>query len=129
MDPPIACLDARGSAEEVDRRARSAATGARELPQLVAQTMTARESILGGIRGALRRTAGQDPGPPPGIALRIPQQSTADRAALFKQRFEKLAGHCFFAPTPDAAADYVRTLLDGRSEEHTSELQSLAYLV
>jgi L-lactate utilization protein LutC len=76
--------------------------------------MTARESILGSIRGALNRTAGQDPGPPPPVSLRIPQQDAADRAALFAQRLEKLAGKCFFAPTPDAAADCVRTLLDGK---------------
>ena len=76
--------------------------------------MTARESIMGSIRSALRRTAGQHPGPLPGVALRIPRQSAADRAALFAQRLEKLAGHCFFAPTPIAAADYVRTLLDGK---------------
>jgi L-lactate dehydrogenase complex protein LldG len=76
--------------------------------------MTARESILGGIRTALSRTTGQDPGSPPPVSLRIPHQDTADRAALFAQRLEKLAGKCFFASTPDAAADYVRTLLDGK---------------
>jgi hypothetical protein len=76
--------------------------------------MTNRESVLGSIRGALRRTAGQDPGPPPPASLRIPQQDASDRAALFAQRLEKLAGRCFFAPTPDAAADYVRTLLEGK---------------
>src|SRR5260370_28219057 len=76
--------------------------------------MTARESILGSIRTALSRSAGQSPGPPPDVALRIPQQDPSDRAALFAQRLGKLAGHCFFAPTPDAAADYVRTLLDGK---------------
>ena len=76
--------------------------------------MTARESILGSIRAALRRTAGQDPGPPPPVAMRIPQQDGADRAALFAQRLEKLAGHCFFAATPDAAADYVRKRMDGK---------------
>jgi L-lactate utilization protein LutC len=80
----------------------------------MAQTMTARESILGSIRAALSRTAGQDPGPPPAVALRITQQDPADRAALFAQRLEKLAGNCFFAPTATAAADYVRTLLDGK---------------
>jgi L-lactate utilization protein LutC len=77
--------------------------------------MTARESILGGIRGALNRTAGQDPGPLPRVSLHTPQQDAANRAALFAQRLEKLAGHCFLAPTPEAANDYVRTLLDGKS--------------
>ena len=76
--------------------------------------MTARESMLGSIRTALSRTAGQDPGPPPPVTLRIPQQDALDRAALFAQRLEKLAGRCFFAPTPAAAADYVRRLLDGK---------------
>jgi L-lactate dehydrogenase complex protein LldG len=76
--------------------------------------MTARESILDSVRAALGRTAGQDPGPPPRVALNIPQQDLADRAALFAQRLEKLAGCCFFAPTPAAAADYVGTLLDGK---------------
>src|ERR1700730_5741950 len=111
LDPPTALLDARGPAEEVDQPTRSASTGAGELPQLVAQTMTARESILDSVRAALGRTAGQDPGPPPRVALNIPQQDLADRAALFAQRLEKLAGCCFFAPTPAAAADYASKLL------------------
>ncbi|MDP8980607.1 MAG: lactate utilization protein [Acidobacteriota bacterium] len=76
--------------------------------------MTARESILGSIRTALNRRAGQNPGPPPAVAPCLPVQTPADRAALFAQRLEKLAGHCFFAPTPAAAGDYVRALVQGK---------------
>jgi L-lactate dehydrogenase complex protein LldG len=76
--------------------------------------MSARESILGSIRAALNRRAGQHPGTLPEIAPHIPAQTPADRAALFAQRLEKLAGHCFFAPTRADAGDYVRTLVQGK---------------
>src|SRR5687767_15450082 len=60
--------------------------------------------------------------------IRRPPRSTLFPTTLFRSHLHALAG-AFGEQPHDAPAGVVTAEDEGRSEEHTSELQSLAYLV
>jgi L-lactate dehydrogenase complex protein LldG len=76
--------------------------------------MTARESILGEVRSALGRTAGQTPGPVPEPRIRIPEVPVEVRIEAFCAHLTKLAGKTYLANSPSQARDYVSELIGGK---------------
>jgi L-lactate dehydrogenase complex protein LldG len=73
-----------------------------------------REAILHKVRTALGRSVGQPPAPAPPPYLRIPAGAREERIASFFRAVELLAGKTFRANTPDAARDYVESVVAGR---------------
>jgi len=87
-------------------RARLAQTRNEVLSRIVArakEAMTSRDAILGRVRDALGRKAGDlIPAPPP-VRLAVPDMDLAARISAFRERFEALNGNCGWFPTRDAA--------------------------
>jgi len=81
--------------------------------------MTAREQILGDVRRALKRTAGQPPlfeaAPLPAPALRIPPNDRNRYAELFGQKLENLGGKCFRVRDTLAVVPAIAELLAQKS--------------
>ena len=76
--------------------------------------MNAREAILGRVRAALGRRAGDgapDIGPP---RLAITDIGVEDRIAMFSLALEKLAGKAFVAQSWDQAGESVTSVIGGR---------------
>jgi L-lactate dehydrogenase complex protein LldG len=87
--------------------------------------MNARETILGRVRTALGRRAGDavpDVGPP---RLSIPILAMQERIALFSTALEKLAGKSFVAESCEQAREYVTSLIAARTaiSSHSAILQ------
>ena len=76
--------------------------------------VSAREAILGRVRGALGRPAGTAVEPPPAVRLRIPEVAIEQRIEWFCTALEKLNGRCHVAASMNEARDYVRALGDGK---------------
>jgi L-lactate dehydrogenase complex protein LldG len=76
--------------------------------------MTAREQILGDIRKALNRPAGQPPTLPT-PTLRIPRWDRSFSADLFVQKFEALGGKAFRVRDTSAVVPAVAELLTQKS--------------
>jgi len=74
--------------------------------------VTSREQILGDIRTALGRKAGQTPVPLGDALLRGPRMDRELYAQTFVQRFEKLAGKAFIVPDAAAVEPQLSSLLD-----------------
>ena len=76
--------------------------------------MTSREAILGEVRSALGRTAGQAPGPVPEARIRIPEVAVEARIERFFACLTKLAGKVHLANSPAEAQNYVSELIGGK---------------
>ena len=76
--------------------------------------MTSRESVLQKVRGALGRSAGQQPPPLPSPLIQAPASDQLHNADRFVTAFEKLAGKAFRVSGPGDVAGAVRELLAGR---------------
>jgi len=74
-----------------------------------------RDHILHRVRTALGRSAGQDPGPPPPVRLRIPEVPMEARAASFITRLETLAGKAQRVPSMEAAREAVAAAIVGKT--------------
>ena len=86
-----------------------------ELSRAVAGTMRAREAMLGRIRSALGRKAGDPPpelGPP---RINVPSIELDTRVAMFSAALEMLAGKPFVAGSYEDARNYVESVIGGRS--------------
>lgn len=81
--------------------------------------MTAREQILGDVRRALKRAAGQHPrfdaAPLPAPVLRIPQLDRNPSVDLFVQKLETLGGKCFLVRDVAAVIPAIAPLLTQKS--------------
>lgn len=77
--------------------------------------MTAREEILQSVRAALGRAPNASPPEPPPVRLRIPEASLDSRIATFTERLEALAARVVHVPTPEAARDFVESLITGKA--------------
>ena len=81
--------------------------------------MTAREEILGNVRRALKRAAGQPPqfeaAPLSAPALRIPLMDRNHYAELFGQKFENLGGKSFRVPDTRAVVPAISEVLAQKS--------------
>ena len=77
--------------------------------------MTSREAILGRVRTALGRKAGDPVPEPPPLRLVVPQMSVEVRIATFGERFEALNGKLRVVPTREAARVAVDEILNGRA--------------
>jgi L-lactate dehydrogenase complex protein LldG len=81
--------------------------------------MTAREQILGDVRKALKRAAGQPPlseaAPLSAPTLRIPRSDRNLYADLFVQKFENLGGKAFRVRDASAVVPAIAELLDRKS--------------
>jgi L-lactate dehydrogenase complex protein LldG len=84
---------------------------AKEAPLMSAS----RDHILHLVRTALGRSAGQDPGAPPPVRLRVPEVSMDARAASFITRLEALAGKAQRVASMDAAREVVSAAIAGKS--------------
>ena len=77
--------------------------------------MTSRDAVLGRVRDALRRKAG-DPAPaPPPARLNVPAMDASTRIATFRERFEALNGKLRVVATPEAVLKAVEEILGGRA--------------
>jgi L-lactate utilization protein LutC len=76
--------------------------------------MTSRESVLQKVRGALGRSAGQQPPPLPSPLVRVPDSDKLHNANRFVTAFEKLAGKTFRVGGTGDVAGAVRELLAGK---------------
>ena len=54
-----------------------------------------RETVLHKVRTALGRSAGQDPGEPPPVRIRIPEVDMAERVRPVLRELEALAGKTY----------------------------------
>lgn len=81
--------------------------------------MTAREQILGDIRAALKRAAGQPPrsetAPLPAPTMRIPRSDRSLYTNLFVQNFEKLSGKPFVVRNTAAVVPALAELLANKN--------------
>jgi L-lactate dehydrogenase complex protein LldG len=81
--------------------------------------MTAREQILGNVRTALKRAAGQPPlstaAPLPAPTLRIPRSDRSLYTDLFVQNLEKLAGKAFVVRNSAAVVPVLSGLLANKN--------------
>ncbi len=73
-----------------------------------------RDQLLHKVRTALGRSAGQEPGPPPPVRIRIPQIERTERIAMFRRQLELLAGKTESVRSYSDAAGYVERVLAGR---------------
>ena len=74
-----------------------------------------REAVLGRIRNALERKAGQEPPPLPATRLQSRNLSSLERVELFVQRFQKLNGKPMRVRSRAEAAAAVRALISGNT--------------
>jgi len=75
-----------------------------------------REAVLGGVRAALGRSAGQAIAQPPAVRLRMPEDSdTESRVASMLAAVEALAGKTMRAANGDGARSHVSNVLGGRA--------------
>ncbi len=74
-----------------------------------------RENILHKVRTALGRSAGQDPGEPPPVRLRIPEVNPQARVDSLLGKVAALAGKTKQVQSRAEACAYVAALVDGRS--------------
>ena len=74
-----------------------------------------RNAILGKVRAALGRAAGQAIAEPPPVRLRVNQVDAEARAANLLRAVEVLAGKTRRAATAEEARSYVSAVLDGRT--------------
>ena len=70
-----------------------------------------REAVLHKVRTALGRSAGQDPGDPPPVRIRIPEMPAAERVRRFCASLEALAGKTYVAASPEDACAHVAGIL------------------
>ena len=77
--------------------------------------MSSREAILGRVRTALGRKAGDPVPAPPPLRLVVPEMAVAERIASFGERFEALNGKLRVVPTREAAGVAVEEILNGRA--------------
>jgi L-lactate dehydrogenase complex protein LldG len=81
----------------------------------MAATMSAREAMLGRIRSALGRKAGDPPpelGPP---RINVPSVELEKRIGMFCSALEMLTGKPFIAGSYENARDYIESVIGGRS--------------
>ena len=76
--------------------------------------MTSREEILGRVRDALGRKAGDAVPEPPPLRLVVPEMDAASRIVSFGERFEALNGKLRVVPSREAARAAVDEILNGR---------------
>ena len=76
--------------------------------------MNSREQILGNVRQALKRAAGQIPTTLAAPRLRIPLSDRNLYTTLFGQNLEKLAGKCIFVREPGEVVPALAELLQGK---------------
>ncbi|MFN7918641.1 MAG: lactate utilization protein [Bryobacteraceae bacterium] len=76
--------------------------------------MTSREQMLGQIRSALGRTAGQAPPPVPAPLIRVPEVPLAAKVEKFCKALEALNGKAYVANSREDARAYAERLLAGR---------------
>ena len=127
MDPAAAGIHERGAAAELDGTAGSASAGAEELSPDVegaGEVSESRTAILGRIRSALGRKAGQAPPVLPVTTLRTRNLSTLERVELFVRQFEKLNGKPIRVRDRGEAAAAVRDLING----HTAVASNAPFL-
>ena len=62
-----------------------------------------REAVLHKVRTALGRSAGQDPGEPPPVRIRIPHMDMDERVRRFCTSLEALAGKTYVASSMEDA--------------------------
>jgi L-lactate dehydrogenase complex protein LldG len=103
------------TAEGMVEPARIAGAGAEELSRAMAGTMSAREAMLGRIRAALGRKAGDMPPEVGTSRISVPSVDVEARIAMFSSALEKLAGKPFVADSYEDARNYVASVLDGRT--------------
>ncbi len=73
-----------------------------------------RELILGRVRTALNRSAGQAAPPPPLPQLTVPDVPVAHRIATFLAAIERLNGKTYLAQSKEDARAYAERLIGGR---------------
>jgi L-lactate dehydrogenase complex protein LldG len=74
-----------------------------------------REAVLHKVRTALARSAGQEPGEPPPVRIRIPEMEGGERVRRFCASLEALAGKTYVATSPADARAHVWSLIAGTS--------------
>jgi len=74
-----------------------------------------RDNILHKVRTALGRSAGQGVADVPPVRLRIPETPLDERIAVMRARIETLAGVTARVPDMNAAREYVRTAIAGKT--------------
>ncbi|MCC6263233.1 MAG: lactate utilization protein [Bryobacterales bacterium] len=74
-----------------------------------------KEAILGSIRSALGRKAGEPVPAPPPVRIVVPEVNLEARCAQFLAVLETLNVNTFDAPTPEAAIAHVAEFLEGRA--------------
>lgn len=77
--------------------------------------MNAREAILGRVRTALGRRAGDAPPEVGPARLTIPIVDVEQRIEMFSTALQKLAGKCFVAESCDQAREYITSVIAGRT--------------
>ncbi len=77
--------------------------------------MTSRDAILGRVRKALDRKAGDPVPPAPPVRLSVPEADIAARIATFKERFEALNGKLRIVASTAEACAAVEEILNGRA--------------
>src|SRR5579884_1567075 len=118
MDQASAVHIERRPAAKLDVAARCPAARSQELPPNVAgasQMSDARSAMLGRIRAALGRQAGQNPPALPSPRLQTRNLTTLERVELFVQQFLKLNGKPVRVRSRADAAAAVRDLINGQT--------------
>jgi L-lactate dehydrogenase complex protein LldG len=72
-----------------------------------------REAVLHKVRTALGRSAGQDPGEPPPVRIRIPEMERDERVRRFCASLEALAGKTYVASSIEDARTHVANAIAG----------------
>jgi L-lactate dehydrogenase complex protein LldG len=76
--------------------------------------LSARDAILGAVRTALGRPAGQPPEPAPPVRIRVPESAVEARIESFFGALGQLAGRTFLAGSPERACQYVAEIIEGK---------------
>ncbi|MDX1984246.1 MAG: LUD domain-containing protein [Bryobacteraceae bacterium] len=85
--------------------------------------MTAREEILGKVRGAVGRIDQQAPARAPAVRIRIPEIGLEDRVTMFRERLEALGGKVYRAGSLAEAGAVVQQIRpQGRAVASNSAL-------
>jgi L-lactate dehydrogenase complex protein LldG len=74
-----------------------------------------RDYVLHEVRTALGRSAGQPPGGPPPVRIRIPEVEMEERIRQFCRNLEALAGKTHVAMSPAGAGAYVAATMAGKT--------------
>jgi L-lactate utilization protein LutC len=74
-----------------------------------------RDYVMHKVRTALGRSAGQEPGEPPPVRIRIPEMDAADRIQRFGRSLEALGGKTHHALSPADACAYVAATIEGKT--------------